>query len=451
MGAKHAARLLIATTALDYCIALLATLSESHWWLPEDVQYLARDLKPRVEQLAGPIKNGIQNGTTALREMISDLLGEDALAIAQTVAYAATVTGNAGAKHNHTPGAAARAHPGAAAGASTTAPVAKVPTGKKSPAAKVSPGKEKEHKGLDGSNRQSVGGGSGGSHHGRREIGDVLTSVSRLARGLVGEHMADYYHMEHILDARGAWPHGNVKGAWKTEFPRLVSQKNGWARPMELIPEDLNKVCQNGLDSIWSIGPGTFHFIEAKFSTSGGVVYGMGKSKEDPSRKNPFPKPPVSLTDRQLALWYLLAEPEKGTQMGVRWIRRSTAHQPMHTATNLKNRWLYLIVAIDTVGHPFGKIKSLTKPLHLRPADGIVEHLEAAAEILATGDFSNMRLHDKHKPVHGVSETFDHEEIDFIVEQRDILASAKKNSPSPAPFQRKNSAAKPVTKKDEKK
>ena len=89
---------------------------------------------------------------------------------------------------------------------------------------------------------------------------------------------------------------------------------------------------------------------------------------------------------------------------------------------------MYLILAIPTIGKPFGRIED-PKGLDLKIAPGIYKHFEAAAELLTSGDFTNMALHDIHKPEHGVSEIFDHNDIDYVDRARDAIKnmSSKKS------------------------
>jgi hypothetical protein len=97
-----------AMSALDNCVQLLGYLSTSHWWLPSDLQHLARDMKPQVEAVRGPLKAGIAQGAKALQDLIEDMLGEDALWAAKKIAVAAGTGANTAARHNHNPG---NAHP----------------------------------------------------------------------------------------------------------------------------------------------------------------------------------------------------------------------------------------------------------------------------------------------------------------------------------------------------
>ena len=415
--------------ALDNCVALLTILSTRHWWLPEDLQYLARDLKPQVEGVRGPLKAGIAQGAQALQDMIKDMLGEDALWVAKKVATAATVVGNPAAKQNHRAGAAhphsATPHPSstrsARNGSTSTTAKAKETT---------SPGKGKEHKPVADSNRQSTDGGSAPVKHTQRPIRQLLSELKFGPRGLIGEHMADYYHMEHVLRAGGAWPHGNIHGKWRSEYPRIVGPDNKDERPSELVPEDLAKVNLSGVDTIWQMDGGTFHFIEAKFSES---AYGLYSLMEKKVRDRIIPQAPASLNDRQLVLWSLLGEPKKGTQMGAAWIKKSVASGPMQSDQNLRNRWVYLILGVGAGTNPFLATAKASGRLNLDGAKGVIDHLEATLALLASGDHYNMALHDKHKPTHGITETFDHMEIEKIVMGRSrALSAGSKNSPGSA-------------------
>jgi hypothetical protein len=406
----------IAMDALDNCVALLTLLSTPRWWLPAELQHLALDLKPQVEGVRGPLRAGIAQGATALQEMIKDMLGEDALWVAKNVATAATVVGNPAAKHNHTPGAA---HPHSG----TPHPSSKTPERKGSPATTAktkeptSPGKGKEHKPVGDSNRQSSDGGSAPVKHTSRPIQQLLSEIKTGPRGLIGEHMADYYHMEHVLGKAGAWPHGNIHGEWRSEYPRIVGPDNKHERPSELVPEDLAKVNLAGVDTIWQTDGNTYHFIEAKFSET---VYGLFGRLQKKIKDGTIPQPPTTLNDREHMLWSLLSEPKKGTQMGKRWTRKSTDMPAMQSTSNLKNRWVYLMLGLTSNTNPFATGLH-PSTLKLTAAPGVEDHIAATLELLASNDYYNIELHNKHKKTHGITETFNKSEIDRIEKAR-ILA-----------------------------
>lgn len=399
--------------ALDNCVALLTILSTPHWWLPEDLQHLARDLKPQVEGVRGPLKAGIAQGAKALEEMIKDMLGEDALWAAKKVATAATVVGNPAAKRDHRTGAAhphsATPHPSSTtsawSGSATTTAKAKDP---------VSPGKGKEHKPVGDSSRQSSDGGNAPVKHTSRPIRQLLSEIEFGPRGLIGEHMADYYHMEHVLGKAGAWPHGNIHGKWRSEYPRIVGPDNKDERPSELVPEDLAKVSLSGIDTIWQTDSTTFHFVEAKFSET---VYSLHARLQKNIKNGSIPQPPATLNDREHMLWSLLGEPKKGTQMGKRWIRKSTDTTAMQSTRNLKNRWVYLMLGLDATSNPFATPTRASR-LKLTATPGVGDHFAATLELLASNDHYNIELHDKHKATHGITEMFDAAEIDEVEEAR---------------------------------
>ncbi|NRR28612.1 hypothetical protein HSX11_00120 [Oxalobacteraceae bacterium] len=405
-------QLATATTlgALDNCAELLAFMSTSHWWLPADVQHMARDMKPQVEGVRGPLKAGIEQGAKALQAMVLDMLGEDALWAAKKVATAATVVGNPAAKHNHKAGAthphSADPHPQSKKQTHTDAPGTKAKTKTKEP---TSPGKDKEHKPVSDSKRQSSDGGSTPAKQTVRPIRQLLSGIKFGPKGLIGEHLADYYHMEHVLGKVGAWPHGNIHGKWKSDYPRIVGPDSKHARPTELVPEDLAKVTLSGLDTIWQTDGNTYHFIEAKFSES---VYALHTRLKKNTANGSIPPPPATLNDRELMLWTLLGEPKKGTQMGKAWIRRSTDTPAMQSSANLKNRWVYLMLGTTASSNPFVTAPHPIGTLKLAAAPGVIDHLEATLELLASGDHYNIEIHDKHKSTHGITETFNDIEID---------------------------------------
>ena len=223
--------------------------------------------------------------------------------------------------------------------------------------------------------------------------------------------------MEHILKKADAWPHGNIHGKWRAQYPRIVDANGKDHRPTELVPEDLKKMAQNGVDTIWQTTGITFHFIEAKFS---GNAYGLFRQLEKGIKLGTILPPPPSLKDRDRMLWVLLGERLKGTQMGTEWLRNSTKTPAMKSASNLKNRWVYLMLGSDAVTNPFVTAAQPHSGLKLGAAAGMAMHLEATLELLASGDHYNIKIHDKHKKTHGISDTFDHIEIDRTARNRKL-------------------------------
>ena len=117
------------------------------------------------------------------------------------IAAAAGTGANTAARHNHKPG---NAHPHSANAqfkSSTTSSdkKSKGVDAKAKTKERDSPGKGKEHKPVADSHRQSSDGGTAPVKNTSRPIRELLSEIKFGPRGLVGEHMADYYHMEHIL------------------------------------------------------------------------------------------------------------------------------------------------------------------------------------------------------------------------------------------------------------
>lgn len=430
-----------AMSALDNCVELLGYLSTSHWWLPSDLQHLARDMKPQVEAVRGPLKAGIAQGAKALQDLIEDMLGEDALWAAKKIAVAAGTGANTAARHNHKPG---NTHPHSA-NAQFKSPTINTDKKTKGVDAKAknkerdSPGKGKEHKPVDDSHRQSSDGGTAPVKNTSRPIRELLSEIKFGPRGLVGEHMADYYHMDHVLKKTGAWPHGNIHGKWRSEYPRIVGPDSKHKRPTELVPEDLAKVTLSGVDTIWQTDGPTFHFIEAKFSES---VYSLHARLKKNTAKGTIPPPPASSNDRQLMLWTLLGEPKKGTQMGKDWIRNSTKSSAMQTSSNMKNRWVYLMLGTTAVSNPFVTPAHPQHKLKLLAAPGILDHFEATLELLASGDHYNIKLHDKHRQTHGITDTFTYLEIDDTEDKRKRMKIVASENSAGRP-EAKNKSGKP--------
>ncbi|MGK5051603.1 hypothetical protein [Janthinobacterium sp. RB2P8] len=431
-----------AMSALDNCVQLLGYLSTSHWWLPSDLQHLARDMKPQVEAVRGPLKAGIAQGAKALQDLIEDMLGEDALWAAKKIAVAAGTGANTAARHNHKPG---NTHPHSANAqfkSSTTSSdkKSKGVDAKAKTKERDSPGKGKEHKPVDDSHRQSSDGGTAPVKNTSRPIRELLSEIKFGPRGLVGEHMADYYHMDHVLKKTGDWPHDNIHGKWRSKYPRIVGPDSKHKRPTELVPEDLAKVTLSGVDTIWQTDATTYQFIEAKFSES---IYSLHARLKRNTGNGTIPKAPASLNDRQLMLWTLLGEPKKGTQMSKEWITNSVKDKTMQNPANLKNRWVYLMLGTPAASNPFVTKTHPQSNLKLTAAPGVMDHLEAILELIGSGDHYNIKLHDKHKPTHGITDTFDRFEIDKIETGRKLALTSQpkktgaekdekpKTSPSP--------------------
>ncbi|MFC7422132.1 hypothetical protein ACFQNF_19925 [Iodobacter arcticus] len=379
--------------ALDLCDQLLGQLATPHWWLPADVEGLAHDLRPQLKKIRGPLKTGVQEGSKALQEFVTELLGEDGYRVAQQLANVAvgSTTGHkkSGASNKHSP----------------------------------APTQQKPHKPVADKNVQDAKKKPSGHDNTTRVTKAVWAEIGMRYKALVGEHMAHYYHMAKV---KAEWQqHGARTGTWLGEA-KLVSEAGHEETPTELFPEHLARVNQNGVDGLWSLGNEVYHFVEAKAYESAGRLFGAG-AKEIREQKEKIP-PPAGMDERQMTLWFMLGQPNKGLQMSENWLEKTVAPK-MIEGLNEKNRdhrWIYVFFAIPGHSKPPKEYIGLKlgSNLNQRLADGILEHIEVSAEVglrmLSGGDVYEMALHDKHKAKHNYSDVFTADEIDSVSERYNV-------------------------------
>jgi hypothetical protein len=225
-----------ANMALESCIALLDYIGQGHWWCPDHLEQLARDVSPGIKKMRGQLAGPIREASGYIKAFITDLLGEHAAAVVLTVAS------NAGA----------------------------IPRG-----------------GQHGA--KARGGGGGGNTHlrvddkprlnGRTTSGKIANVVQRTAfetykalnfavKGLLGEHIVDH----HVIEQKGwglSWNRHDMIGGpgkkaagWQSEFKKL----NDDEVPLYLCTPSVH-VLTNGIDSLWLTNrarPHQFAVVEAK-------------------------------------------------------------------------------------------------------------------------------------------------------------------------------------------
>lgn len=450
-------------SALDLCDQLLGELSQPRWWVPDSLEALARDMRPGLGRLRTPIKQGMQDGSRALQDFVTELLGEDGYQVAQMVAVAATSSSGAAGKRS-TPGA----KPAHAAGSSKPSghtPPPHKSDGKNSPAPSQKEKQEakpptKQHAELSGGSVQNAKKQNSSNDRSRRlargtELWKRATSGFT---GLIGEHMAHYHHMK-VAEATREHakrpppptdePH---KYGW-TSKSKLVDANGKETHPMELWPEHLPLIYLHGVDGIWSRGKGEYNFVESKAYTSVSSLFtnGARSSSSDASTDSPptdssgKPKksskkklgPPPDLTERQLALWYMLGQTKtKGLQMSWEWVKASVNVGEMRLHKNFEHRWVYVYFAI-TVDSKASKGYTVKRggELNHKAADGFGAHIGATGEVtlcLAQGtDVYAANLHNPHKSDHAYSDKFTFNEIDDVADKyEDIKDSPKTGTAS---------------------
>lgn len=475
-----------AMQAVDGCDLLLAELSESHWWMPDDLEILARDMRPLLKPVKGSLKSGIQQGSDALREFVTELIGEDGYAVAQMAMVAAATTssgkGKAGhptASHAVAPSSHGKPKPQAA----TTASQPAKPTGKPSiqstspnpkaaatpqgrpPKAKPADQQKSDHKKQGNTERQSAKAGAG-DHHGqsRPTLQELLDTVEEKLVHLIGEHMADYAHAKRINQSWDAY-HGQFKVMPPGMYPRIITDNQ---RPKELYPDETlspnGKKRPNGIDTLWQIDAAGkwFDIIEAKAQRSLTVPDGTEKdetktasapsstqkgkrpqkdkkgrpsessTKKEKSKGGFASTPPAVLKEARLRiLWKLLSEPAKGTQMSEKWVKTSVtelggqAPLDARDSTHWRHRILYFFPG--TQPKPAANFPEVLGTGADDYAAFWVHYGARAKGLLNAGDNPEMAIHDQHKLHPSVKDVFvfEAEEIDKIAALREKIKAKK--------------------------
>lgn len=395
--------------ALASMVAVLTWLSVERWWVPDSLEGLARDLLPQIKAMQGQYNQAVTEGIYAVRDFMNELLGEDA---------AVLVTAMAQQSPSHHAGTRARA------GQRTPNKHKQTTADGKRPANKTTD----EHPSVQNKRAQNTNKGNTGTPSATTAMTQAaLKAVTKQFRALLGEHMADYHHMKTV---GGSWPHGQVKDSkpkptWSSTA-KLVEEKSPQTEssPTELVMEHIKRPNEKGVDGVWSLGGGTYHFVEAKcYESPGSIVFWGDKSTRPYTNKkgkeNPATRfePPPHLTERQLALWYMLGQPKTmGLQMSRNWLE-STAHRSMLGPENIDNRVVYLFLIIPGRFKPIKgyALKADNSAVDGKMAGGMLDHGNALTLAVSAKE----GLHDKavytvHEPTHEWSDTFSYQEIDFL-------------------------------------
>ncbi len=89
---------------------------------------------------------------------------------------------------------------------------------------------------VGGKPAQDASKGAGRSHAIVRVTAKTIKAMKNQEKGLVGEHMADYFEMKRL---GGSWTHDQLKSRWS---PATIHKINVNRRPMNLRLIDLPKV-----------------------------------------------------------------------------------------------------------------------------------------------------------------------------------------------------------------
>lgn len=223
-----------ANLALESCIALLDYIGQDHWWCPDRLQQLARDVAPGIRKLRGTLAAPIREAAGHIKDFITDLLGEHAAAVVLAVANNAASLPrgqHAGKPHQNGAGHARVADKPRLNGRATASKTATVV---------------------------------------QRTAFQIYQALDHLAKGLVGEHIVDHHVIEQ-KDWGMDWNRHDVIGGpgkkpagWQSTCKKL----NDGGIPIYLCTPSATVVI-NGIDSLWKTNrksPVEFAVVEAKAS-----------------------------------------------------------------------------------------------------------------------------------------------------------------------------------------
>jgi hypothetical protein len=463
----------VGLAGVDTCDRFLVELSVPRWWVPDELEGLARDLRPGLRTAKTFVRSGIAQGSGALREFVTELVGEDGYRVVQAASSLAvsSSSGASGRRSNSTRSSS----PNRTSTSTSRTGVSSLSSGQPQrqnrptqTAVRPTDQQRASHPPIRNTRTQDRRSGQGPAQRIARATRAVTEGLSFQLKGLIGEHMAHYHHMRTVISlSQGMqWKHGRVEhhhqdAGWPAPAAiRLVdelgreasvrSQRTGQVfdvSPTELVPDHFWRITTAGIDGVWRVAPRSFHFVEAKFSESAGALFGRGRDdtreyvRKKDGKRIPAKKlaPPVGLTERRVALWYMLGQPNRGLQMSSRYMGRVIS--PRLWTGNQQNRWVYVIFAIDSASGPADYVAAPGGSLQKHAARGAVEHIAITARVaermLTGGDVYDLAMHNLHEGRHGVSDSLNAADIDILERaydrQRLAAAAASPQASTGAP------------------
>jgi hypothetical protein len=228
------AAITLANQSLDSCIELLDYLAEGHWWCPDHLQQLARDIAPGMRKMKGQLAGPIREAATHIKAFLEDMLGEHAAAVVLAIGSNAVSLPRGGHNSAAHPNAANRSHAGS----------------------NTSTAKRTNHNAHQELQNQPI-------VNGKTTKGKIATAVQRTAyetykglnfaaKGLMGEHIADH----HIIENKGwglKWNRHDMSGGpgekpagWSGAPKKLNDRET----PIYLCTPS-SHVLTSGIDSAW--------------------------------------------------------------------------------------------------------------------------------------------------------------------------------------------------------
>lgn len=224
-----------ANNALEGCIALLEYIGQSHWWCPDRLERLARDVAPSLRSMRGKLAAPIKEAAAEIRQFMEQMLGEHAAAVALAVAGSGN-TRPAGARGGRAGGQAPTRHKTVSSAPRT--------------------------QGTRTQARTAVSV--------QKIAYDLYAPLKHALKGLLGEHIAEHHVIEHKgwgltwnrHDMHGGA--GENKPGWQNQYRKI----NDNEIPLYLCTPSV-RVLAPGIDSAWFTNrprPHQFAIVEAKAS-----------------------------------------------------------------------------------------------------------------------------------------------------------------------------------------
>ena len=274
------AAIIKADFALESSIQLLEYIAAGHWWCPEHLEQLARDITPSMKSLRGKLAGPIREAAAEIRKFLEQMLGEHAAAVAMAVAQNAALNPRAAqGSHARTKVGSSHASSGGHAGSSNF--ITPASRGRKHETVAEKPRTQAK---VTASKTATVT---------QRLAYETYSALNFAAKGLMGEHIVDHHVIEQKRWGLDWNAHDNVgsgkgkrKSGWQNEFRKINDKET----PLYLCTPSKH-VLQSGIDSIWltnRVRPQQFAVVEAKANMNPAVdlLQLLGEAKDQAPTAN---------------------------------------------------------------------------------------------------------------------------------------------------------------------
>ena len=222
--------------ALTSCIELLEFIATASGWkdwlIPDSIQDMAKQMLPGLKKLRGQIGTYITRASNEIRELLEDLVGEQAAAVVMQV-------GQRAVQASAIPGTRTKSGHNAAA---------------LKPAGKVPPRQGKLTTGNSNTSQKKKA--SGSQSNTVQKTADAVLDLTNAVLGVSGEHIADYYCLDKFNWGGKAWTKHDegAAGVWNpTPSEKVVGKlsRGGPGKTLHALYKLRDGANGKGLDSVW--------------------------------------------------------------------------------------------------------------------------------------------------------------------------------------------------------